>query len=76
MVEAISTSQSKLTRFLRLEVYSFLTFNETVKKAACLSKQEREELKESEIARVNKVFTLTINNQSRPHCLLYNNKLA
>ena len=75
MVEEISQSQTQLTRFLRLEVYSFLTLKETVKKAACLSKQEREELKQSEIARKNKTFTLTINNQSRPQCLLYDDRL-
>ena len=75
MVEEISQSQTQLTRFLRLEVYSFLTLKETVKKAACLSKQEREELKQSEIARTNKTFTLTINNQSRPQCLLYDDRL-
>ena len=75
MVEEIPQSQTQLTRFLRLEVYSFLTLKETVKKAACLSKQEREELKQSEIARTNKTFTLTINNQSRPQCLLYDDRL-
>ena len=51
-------------------VYSYLDFNDTVTKAACLSKQERTELKESEIARADKIFKLNLNRRSRPECLL------
>ena len=70
MVEAVPQSQARLTKFIRLMVYSYLTFEETVAKAALLSKKERAELKESEIARADKVFKLKISPQSRPDCLL------
>ena len=70
MASAVTQSQTKLTKFIRLVVYSFLTHDETVTKAACLSKKEREELQKSEIAKANKVFTLKLNRRSRPECLL------
>ena len=70
MVRALAQSQARLTKHIRQVVYSYLTLDETVTKAACLSKYEREELQKSEIARADKVFILSLNRRTRPACLL------
>lgn len=75
MAKIAQQSQARLTKFIRLVVYGYLTFDETVKKAASLSTTERTNLKESEIARAGKVFTLPFSRRSRPTCLLKNDLL-
>ena len=44
----------KLTKFLRLTIYGYIELKETVLKLASLSKQERQELLKSHIARGEK----------------------
>ena len=65
-------NQARLTTFLRLTVYSFLNLKEVATKAAMLNKSEREDIKESEIVRENKHFTLKV---FRVHCILQENNL-
>ena len=49
-----------LTKHLRLYIYSFIDLEDTVKKLSKLSSQERENLKESAIAREGKTFDIVI----------------
>ena len=76
MERSRTQSTPRLTKFIRLVVYSYLTLNETMKKAARLSKQERTELEKSEIAKEGKVFGQTLNHATRPKCLLRNSLLS
>ena len=54
-MEAKSNSAC-LTRFLRLEIYSFFELKESVLKLSRLSKRERKSLVQSEIAKKGKRF--------------------
>ena len=67
--------ESKLTKFIRLTVYSYLDLETTVRTVLCLSKSERDNLKASEIAREGKHFILHIDKDNRPDCLLCRNEL-
>ena len=64
-------SKAKLTKFIRLTIFSFLDLKTTVLKVAKLSIEERTNLQDSKIAQENKNFALTINNTRRPACLLH-----
>ena len=50
----------QLTKFLRLTVYSFLDFQESVLTLTRLGRREREALLNSQIARENKTFKLEL----------------
>ena len=47
MVEANHQVEAKLTKFIRLSIYGFLDLKTTVLKAAKLSREEHESLKDS-----------------------------
>ena len=64
-----------MTKFIRLVVYSYLTLDETVTKAARLCRQERAELRDSEIARAKKDFDLKLKRFIRPGNLLERGRL-
>ena len=50
----------KLTKFLRLNVYSYFSFEETFHTLSCLSRRDRQDLQKSYIARENKQLCLDI----------------
>ena len=54
---------------MRLTVYGFLSFDETVLTLTQLSKREREELLKSQIARENKTFVLALDHTNMPESL-------
>ena len=56
----ISQDQARLPKHIRLTVYNFLSAKDTFDKAASLSKQERESVAESAIARQGKVLKLNL----------------
>ena len=56
---------ARLTKFIRLTVYSYLDLKVTALKAASLSKGERESLLKSEIARDCKVLNFCLSNFCR-----------
>ena len=77
VTRSISTSQpeAKLTKFLRLTIYNFLDIRDTALNISRLSKTERTNLLESEIAREGKIYGLAIDITTRPNCLICANSL-
>ena len=69
-------AQPNLTKFLRLTIYGFFTFEDTVMTLALLSKRERSELLKSQIARENKTFKLTLDSDNLAASLLESGSLA
>ena len=69
-------NMAKLTKHIRLVVYSYLTHNEAASRTALLSKHERFELENSVIARDGKIFELSISEKSRPESLVEDDRLA
>ena len=69
MVEATTNNHhqrdAKLTKHIRLKVYSYLDHKTTVTRAACLSREEKSALENSAIAREGKSFDLDFS-ESRP----------
>ena len=68
MVEATNNHHqrdARLTKHLRLKVYSYLDLGTIVTRAACLSREEKSALENSAIAREGKSFELNFE-KSRP----------
>ena len=65
MVKTILTTTKNgspfLTKFIRLWIYSFFDFKSALKTLSLLSKQERQNLKQSAIARNGKKFPIYLN---------------
>ena len=70
-----ATTFGRLTKFLRLTVYSFFTLDETMEKLTLLGKTERNELLNSQIARGKKKFKLKICEDNRPLNLLQGERM-
>ena len=64
MQEAILNE--RLTKHIRLEVYSYLDLETLIRKASLLNKNERNACRGSEIARAKKDLRLVISNQLWP----------
>ena len=57
----------RLTKFIRLTIYQFIDFKEKVLKLTRLGSKERDALLKSQIARENKMFTITLNRRTLSH---------
>ena len=64
-------NQSELTKHIRLIVYSYLDVGTVLKKVSILSKQERDQLKNSTIAREGKKQGFEVGELLREECLLH-----
>ena len=64
-----------LPKHIRLFVYCYLDNGTMLHKISVLSKQERQFLKESHLAREGKVLNLVVNETNWPECLLHQNRL-
>ena len=64
-----------LTKHIRLLIYNYLDLRTTIQRLCSLSSAERERIKTSEIAREGKVFELKITEESRPKCLIHDNRM-
>ena len=58
-----------------MTVYSYLDERSYLSKISVLSKQERKNLQDSEIARLDKKYTVAINQEHVPNCLLHDGRL-
>ena len=69
------SSSERLTKHIRLEVYSYLNLETLIRKASLLNKAERTNLRNSYIAREKKDLRLTLSEQLWPHCPFHGNVL-
>ena len=60
LASVVVVSGAKLTKYIRLVVYNFLDVKTTLKKISVLSKSERENLRDSGIARKGKDCELNL----------------
>ena len=65
----------KLTKHLRLMVYSYLDLQTALSKISTLSKLERTTLRDSAIARKGKNLVIAMNERTWPRCLLHSDRL-
>ena len=68
-------SKERLTKYLRLTVYNFLTVEETLFGPALLSTNERKDLKESHIAREGKMLKFYWLGSHFENCILHGSRL-
>ena len=73
--QLVPKSREKLTKFLRLTIYNFLNIRDTIK-VSRVSKNERQSMEESEIAKEGKSFVLNLDKDSRPQCLLHDDRVG
>ena len=63
-------STARLTKHLRLSIYSYLDYKTVASKMTLLSKKENNNVKKSAIAREGKVLEFNLRNEFMKHCIL------